>query len=230
MRSIWIAILLAILIWSCNWTPDEFDIKNISTYKQLQIIRGLKSSFDLDGYDFKVVEYPNPDIANVSSDAAGHFELTGLAPGNTSMSIEYLVDSESESGLSSVIYVQVQVSNGIPVDIFVADTLDLDIRLYLNEATTLATDSMDVQYPGGASLVHSEVKLTPETFILKFIGLSPGDDSLVVNFYDVADTIILSLPFEIESSIKKIPLIEVFTNSGCINCPEANHYLDNIFY
>lgn len=220
---------MAVSVLSCNWAPDKIDVKNVSIYKEITIIRGLKSELEVEGYNFQVLEYPNQDIVNFASRESGHYELTGISPGSTMFSIEYLVDSENESALSSIIYVNIEVSNGIPVDVFVAYTVQLDMQLYIAETIQMTTASMDIQYPGEDSLMHSEVHIAPGTFLLNFFGLSPGHDSLIVNFYDTADSVILALPFNIESSIKKIPLIELFTNSGCINCPEANHYLDNIY-
>ncbi len=229
MRATILLIITSCLLWSCHWAPEELDVNSLSTYKQLEIIRGLTSEVDVVGYDFHVLEYPDPGIVTFTSHESGHFELMGRSPGVTLLSISYFVDQEGRQGLQSVMYISVEVSDGIPVNVHIADTLLVDMSQYVDLAVLSVTDSMDIEYLGGTPSPPASANLVPGTFKMELYGINPGEDSLLVNFYDATDSVILALPFEIESSIKKVALVELFTNSGCINCPEANHYLDNIY-
>jgi hypothetical protein len=81
------------------------------------------------------------------------------------------------------------------------------------------------QNPGGRLGIEN---ILGENTKLVILGEEPGFVELIIECYDADHNLIEALFYEIELSINKVVLAELFTNTGCVNCPEANHYLDNI--
>ncbi|NQV30385.1 MAG: DUF1223 domain-containing protein [Candidatus Marinimicrobia bacterium] len=225
--NIYLAVLL--LVASCDWTPQKVHVDSLTTFKTLEIVKGINSVQYVEGHNFILIKPPSPEIVDLINADSGRIEIVGKTPGITQMGVEYLLGSDSEETLSAKLFINIEVSNGIPLNINVRDTLMVEIGDYLDEELQLLSDSFNVQYSEGTISPHIEFNYISNTNSLEIVGINPGEDGLIMNFFDNADTVIASLAFEIESTIKMFVLAEMFTNSGCVNCPEANGYLDNIY-
>lgn len=227
-------VLVLIFFYSCEWKPDEIEVIQITTSRTINLAIDDTLTLNIFGTDFSEIEGQNSAVAEVIEalqvDSGNMITIIGTGVGRISLSFTYNAPRELTIEPASASYIiQLNVSESIPIFINVGELLPLDISAYLSNEQVVALDSVAIlvgqNNPGGRVEVEEEVgSLTDFTIT----GAAPGLTDVEILCYNASGEQITALKFDVEISIQKQVLAELFTNTGCVNCPEANHYLDNL--
>jgi len=229
MRSL-ASIILVIFLGSCDWSPEQVEIYKYDAFQSLKVVTGVKTRFEIEGYDIVIDDAGDSSIVRITPNDSGFIEFTGRNEGQTNLIFSYVV-SEEEEPLSSTlarITFDIEVVNGVPLSVFVEDSIGIDLHDYIDANLVNQVDSVDIRYTEGTSSINTEIVLDIDSLILAIKGVSPGREGLAITFFSETDSLVPTILFEISTTIEKKVFAEMFTNSGCVNCPEANHILDNV--
>ncbi|NQV14760.1 hypothetical protein HQ531_04820 [bacterium] len=229
MRHTILIFVISILFWSCEWEPDQVEVDVKTSYRILNIAVGDTAKIDIRGIGFDPLEGIDTSIVKVieriESDSA-HYTFIGKVAGQVDLILRYQLELTPNSGLEpATMYLKLTFSNGVPLGIHVGDSLSVDLLDYFDSMTLATIDSMSVSRSGP----NFWVDLDLNSGIIRIEALSPGINDLLLLPYNIEGQQLTPLLFEVSSSIRKVVLAEMFTNSGCVNCPQANGYLDNIY-
>ena len=228
MKMLSLNLLLLLALGACEWTPEQVAVFENSSYRSLTLAVGDTTEIILLGNTFLEPQISNPEIVEVLSPEVGGYAFIGLAAGQVDIVIEYpVLDQNNESG-AAVLYVKLIITNGMPLTVFVGEQLDVDLSSYIDSTALSLLDSVDILVTADPGSERLLVNADSQLKQLAFEGLRPGDLDVVVAYFDREGLLLSSLLFECHIAIRKIVLAELFTNTGCVNCPEANHYMDNI--
>ncbi len=234
MRMSQLLVSLVILIASCEWKPVEIAIDSESTIKNIVMVVGDTTTFCLEGSEFSQIDGLDTSIAmvieSIGTDHEKELVIVGVAAGELKLYFNYQPIGGIEAEPSRASYlIQLLVTESIPLSVNVGEELVLNFSSHLSVEQLAALDSVTFivgeSNPGGQIDLIAQVGSISEIFIL---GEAPGLADLEILCYDSSANQITVLSFRVEISILKTVFAEMFTNSGCVNCPEANHYLDNI--
>jgi len=227
-------VLILIFISSCEWKPNEIEVIQISTSRTINLAIEDTITLNIFGTDFSEIAGQNSVVAEVIEalqvDSGNMITIVGTGVGSINLSFTYKAPRESTMEAASAMYViRLNVSESIPLFINVGESQILDLSNYLSNEQMDALDS--IAMISGDFSPFDRIRIEPVVgenteFILT--GEYPGPTALQINCYDANGSLMVSLYYEISVSIHKVVLAELFTNTGCVNCPEANHYLDNI--
>lgn len=235
MRKFIFMILAVFMLFSCDWAPTEVKVESYNTYKRLNLAVGDTVLFQIEGDSFSAITGSDSSIVKIdeadSTDFSKTFIIVGVNPGVSNISFKYNLPVAPDSPPArGVYYINLNVTDAFPLFINLGEWTVLDYGLYLSDDEFVALDSISVLLNphGTESIIEYQYEPgTPDDFSIR--GASPGLSGMAVMCYDTSASLITVLLFQVEISIKKQVLIELFTNSGCVNCPEANHYIDNIY-
>ncbi|MBT5313889.1 MAG: hypothetical protein HOL36_06300 [Candidatus Marinimicrobia bacterium] len=234
MRKCLVLLSLVLFITSCDWRPDEIEVIQITTSRTMNLAIDDTITLNIFGTDFSEIKGQNSAVAEVIEalqvDAGNMITIIGTGVGRISLSFTYNAPRESTISPASASYIiQLNVSESIPIFINVGELLPLDISPYLSNEQVAALDSVAIlvsqNNPGGRVEVEEEVESLTDFTIT---GVAPGLTDVEILCYNASGDQITALKFHVEIKIQKQVLAELFTNTGCVNCPEANHYLDNL--
>lgn len=234
MSRLILPVLTLLWVMSCEWRPAEIDIDGSITIKNVSIVIGDTVLVSVSGSNFSVIEGQDPSIAQIStthSNATDYrVELIGVNPGKLTLHFTYELPLEADSEVVSASYtIHLRVTESIPLLVRVGETQTVDFGAELSLDELNALDSVAVILPSDGSEDNVRVaKDLTQLSIVQLTGQRPGLTTIIFECYDSNQQLIASLAYEISTSIRKTVLAELYTNSGCINCPEANHYLDNL--
>ena len=234
MRNLFILLPLFLLLGSCDWRPEEIQIESRASIERINLVVGDTVTIQINGSDFSLIHGLDATIAEVTSGVADgggrELKIIGLSSGDLKLFFRYtpIVDVDADEMIASY-SIHVSVTEAIPLFIDVGESQLLDVSSHLTSEQLMAIDSVAIV--SGDLTPLGRISFAPDagentTFTL--IGLTPGFTVFQIEYYDVNQTRILSLYYQVTVSIHKVVLAELFTNTGCVNCPEANGYLDNI--
>jgi len=230
MRKLLLLPMIFMLIWSCEWRPEEVDVFGDDSYQLLDIVVGVKTTLEIEGHDFLIIELADTAIVDINTNDSGYFEIIGRNPGITRLSLSYTTSFVENDIVeySARKIIALEVTNGFPLDLNIEDSLNIDLLTFIDSGLKDQIDSVDLRYSEGLMSMNNLIELNRDNLVLHIEGLSPGREVLFVTFFNEEDTLIPSIVFDLETKIHKTVFAELYTNSGCVNCPEANHYLDNL--
>ncbi|MCF7825046.1 MAG: hypothetical protein K9M55_02520 [Candidatus Marinimicrobia bacterium] len=232
MRSL-LAISL-LFIWSCEWRPDEIQIDSTATIENINVVIGDTISLHIEGSNFSLIQGLDNAIAEVNDvvnvEQGRELEIIGLNPGALKLFFKYTSPTASDSEPVTASYlIHLGVTESIPLSVNVGEQLQLDISTYLSLEQLVQLDTIAIivaqEIPGGEISIE---ELADSTTGILIYGLKPGYSGLQILCLDSNNNQIAAFTFMVEISIHKVVLAELFTNTGCVNCPQANEYLDRI--
>lgn len=232
-RSLFILILG--LFWSCEWQPEAVQTDGLSVVEEHIITVGdtLSIALQFTGTNFTPIENPDTSIVEIidhlESSLGSALFLVGRSEGEIELSFRYEYTGDDGVSRAAQYFIAVRVSESIPLQIHIGDPFELDYSTEMTTEQVIAFDSVSIivgQNDPGGSFSVEPVPGNNSSIIIT--GESPGYASLIIQAYDTDAMLITSLFYEIDVSIRKVVMAELFTNTGCVNCPEANHYLDNL--
>ena len=227
---------LFLFLWSCDWRPSEIGIDYSATVQEYNIAIGDTIILEIQpqGDNFTEIEIQDTSIVEIINrmayDFGGQLILVGKGEGMLDIYFSYdvLVAPDSPP-VSASYYIHLNVTESIPLPLNVGETFTLDFSSELSTEQLSALDSVALivvqQNPGGAYRLE---QIPDELTRFNLMGEIPGTTELIIECYDINSDLIVAVFYEINVSIRKKVFAELFTNSGCVNCPEANGYLDNI--
>ena len=233
MRRLFILSLTLIVIWSCEWRPDEIQINASATVENINLVVGDTTIIQIEGSQFSHIEGLDNSIVDinevVSSEHGIELEIIGMATGQLKLIFYYTAPALSDSEPMTASYlIHLHVTESIPLSIDVGEQLQLDFSSFLSsdQLNLLDTVAVAIAVSADGEFSAGEVDST-QTWLL-LTGVTPGTAGLSILGFDTNRNQIAALTFHIDISIHRTVLAELFTNTGCVNCPEANHYIDNI--
>jgi len=226
------ALFMVLAIVSCDWVPEEVGITDRVSYLAINLAVGDTSTIEIMGQDFVLENTVDAQVVElIQSEGGGGvtFTLVALTAGQTQLQLSYTEYGPDGQEFTKLHTLHILVSDGILLDVASRSETLIYYSDYLTEneldqldsvGVTLESESGDqIIFPDGGHDLN----------YLSFIGNHPGEATIQVNFFDEARGLITGLLFQCHVSIPKVIMAELFTNSGCVNCPEANHYIDNIY-
>jgi len=131
--------------------------------------------------------------------------------------------------ISRLHFIHILVSDGILLDVASRQETLISYSDYLTIDELAQLDSVDISIESetGKQIILGDNAQSLNS--LSFMGNHPGEATIQINFFDREGGLLNALLFECNVAISKMVMAELFTNSGCVNCPEANHYMDNIY-
>lgn len=234
MRKLMLLLTL-VLFWSCDWQPEEVLLDGLSVVEDHIITVGDTVSIELleHGTNFSPIENPDTSVVEIinhlETALGSQLLLVGKSEGEFEFSFSYEVSDAADESKTARYFVSVRVSESIPLNIHIGEPFELDYSTDLTTEQFTALDSVFIlvgQNDPGGSISVENVPGDNTSIILS--GEAPGYASLIIETYDSTGSLITSIFYEINVSILKVVLAELYTNTGCVNCPEANHYLDNL--
>lgn len=228
IRMTILAFILMLFV-SCDWMPERIQTFDTTIYESRVLAVGDTARVLLSGNDYDIRTTEDASIAEaelrLSTDDADTLIIIGLSAGKTSLLLAYDPTSTADEG--SVLHsIQLVVSDGIPLTLFTGEDLSIALGEHLSPEELAALDStaITLDFEVGDEVFLGGV----QDNVIHLAGFRPGTGQVSISLYDEASLLISHLLFDIQVQIRKRAMAELFTNSGCVNCPEANHYLDNI--
>ena len=230
MRKHLVLLSIALFFASCDWKPEPVDVVFNDSFRKIDIVVGITTIIELEGHDFTLDHFADSSIVGISSNDSGRIEITGLLPGQTQLRYNYYIQREEGDEIASMarILLIIEVTNGFPLNVNVADSVKVHLSAFMDSIQKVDYDSMDIRFTSGAASAHNKFSYDMDSLNLVVHGITPGREGLIVTFFQQSDTLGEPIFFDISTRIHKVVMAELFTNSGCVNCPEANGYLDNI--
>ncbi len=233
MRYYSILFLSLLLLWSCEWTPDEISVQAETSFSRLNIAVGDTAEVSIEGYDFMPLSGIDTSIAQVvesNSVDSAFFQFIGKSAGQLDLSTTYrLSPSAGESDQTAIHHLKLSVSDGIPVMINVGETFKLDLSDYFDASLIDQIDSLSFTCDDMCALPIVNYEADVLNTSISLTGNQPGSHLFQLLLFDVHGIQLAPLLLDCDVSIAKVVLGELFTNSGCVNCPQANEYLDAIY-
>ena len=232
MRYLLLIVVLLFTLAACEWAPDEINIDAKSTFQRINIAVGDTANVEIQGYNFEPFEGVDPGVAVVAdipplqNEGIGHFQFIGISAGQVDISTKYSPDSHDAT---ASYYISLTVSEGVPLALYVGEPLILSLVDYVDVSLLSNLDSISFLCTNICELALFDFEIDIDLKRITLFGERPGFDEYQIVMYDVAGIQIAPLLLECEVRIRNFVLAEMFTNSGCVNCPEANGYLDNIY-
>jgi hypothetical protein len=232
MRIRHILIPLLLFLWTCDWQPDEIQIESRASFENYNLVVGDTLTIQVEGSDFSQIEGLDETIAEVVDLLADGktLQIIALSIGELKLFFRYTPPLTSGEEIMTASYaIRINVTESIPLFIDVGESQSLDVSNYLTNEQLIAIDSLAI-VSGGMSPLN-RITLEPvdgETTQFSLTGVAPGTTMFQVEYYDVNRIRIITLYYQVTVSIHKLVFAELFTNTGCVNCPEANGYLDDI--
>jgi len=233
MRRLFFLSLTLIFIWSCEWRPDEIQIDGSVTIENINLVVGDTTIIQIEGSQFSRIEGLDNSIIIinevVSSEHGIELEIIGMATGQLKLIFYYTAPALSDSEPMTASYlIHLHVTESIPLSIDVGEQLQLDFSSFLSSDQLNLLDTVAVAFAVSADGEFSASEVDSTQTWLLLTGVTPGTAGLSILGFDTNRNQIAALTFHIDISIHRTVLAELFTNTGCVNCPEANHYLDNL--
>ena len=230
MKYFLLSLCAAFIFDSCQWAPAEIDIDVKSTFSRINIAVGDTAQLDINGFDFYSFSGVDPDVVEIlvetSNEGVGHFQFIGIAAGQLDISTKYSPFSHDET---ASYYINLNISEGIPLALYIGEPLLLNLGDYFDESLLSELDSISLLSTDGSEIPLVDFEIDVELKRITLLGVRPGFNEYQVVMYDGVGIQIAPLLLECDIKIRNFVLAEMFTNSGCVNCPEANGYLDNIY-
>ncbi|NQT62988.1 MAG: hypothetical protein HQ556_08540 [Candidatus Marinimicrobia bacterium] len=223
-------ILLIFLVFACEWAPEPIGVKGINTYQSLKVVTGLSYSIEIEGTEFIWDEYPDTSIVIVELTSSGNLSLFGKGLGISSLTLSYVFDEgiEETVGGAGQFTLLVEVIDGYPISLNIGQSELVLLTDYLDAHSINLADSVDIRYNSSGESIFNNIEYDNVISGINIHSLRPGEESAYITLLNAGDTLAPTLKYVIDNTINKQVLAELFTNTGCVNCPEANHYLDNI--
>lgn len=234
MSKLNMVMLTLLLIISCEWRPAEIDVDGSATVRNVSIVVGDTAMVYVIGSNFSEVEGQDQSIVQLSTVSSKsteyRVEMIGVNPGRLILYFTYELPHEGEGEVVKASYtIRLNVTESIPFGSSVGETQTVDFSEVLSNDELSMLDSVAVILPSDGSEDNVSVVVDPiQLSLVQLTGQKPGVTTIIFECFDSNQQLIASLAYEFTISITKIVLAEMYTNSGCINCPEANHYLDNL--
>ncbi|MBC8377401.1 MAG: hypothetical protein H8E26_15280 [FCB group bacterium] len=230
MRKYLFLLPFVLFITSCDWKPEPIEVIPYDSFRKIDIVVGIKTIIEVEGNDFTVDSSVDTSIVEIISNDSGRIEIIGRVPGQTKLSYNYYISSEleGENDLAARMVLIFEVTNGFPLRVNVEDSVKVNLDAFVDSIQRVSHDSVDIRFSSGLVSAHNTVTYDMDSLELVVHGDTPGREGLIVTFFQQSDTLGEPLIFDIATRIHKVVLAEFYTNTGCVNCPEANHYLDNI--
>jgi len=227
-------LLMIILLGSCEWRPTEIDADLFSVTRSVNIVLGDTAEVVLTepGRDFSDILSADENIVEVldrrNTELGSRLELIGLAEGETQLAFTYLPGVDGSENRASY-HLKISVSASIPASVYLGETLDLALEDVLRSEEVTDLDSVVIQLDEtqGAGRV-TIYEISPNGLRITLEGTEPGRIPVNLLCFDASGTLFRSLFYNVTVVIRKVVLAELFTNTGCVNCPEANEYLDTL--
>ncbi len=162
MRTSVLIILLSLLMGSCDWAPDEYEIDAATYYKSLNLALGDTVDLEISGDDLSLDEISYSGILDVEVRDSSMIRIVGVGLGQSQVTIRSTVpashDSENPETISS--YIKVSVSDGIPVALFLGDQINIFLGDYLNPEQYIRLDSISVSFPDDSTRSELEMSIS----------------------------------------------------------------------
>jgi hypothetical protein len=124
-------------------------------------------------------------------------------------------------------YLDITVTDGFPLELILGEWTTVVLADYLTEAQLLQVDSITVKF--AERLNDKDIPVQINTSEVGLQGIYPGIVRVEIVTYDSLGLQIVPLQFETRTEIRTTVLAEIYTNAGCVNCPEANHSIDLLY-
>ncbi len=216
------------LLWSCEWAPEQVAIDQKTHYLSMNIALGDTLELQIAGHDLSIEKISTPDVIALELLDSGRIEIAGIGLGETQLTIRYLLPlvEGSAAEASAVTYVDLIVTDGIPLDLILGELQLIYLTDYLLDDQLEQLDSIWISLPAGP--VGEELDLLIGSSTVSLTSNRPGVQRVEIIMLDSLGAQIVPLIFETQTSIRKIVLTELFTNAGCVNCPVANENIDHL--
>ena len=215
-------IFSLILLMSCdvweNWSlPNSTISSHIIIQKNKETIITLQEVFKLEN---QVLQINNIDASDTSLLAITEGQndtliLWGKDIGSATISATF----ESEYYYDALL--NIEITDGYPVDTKMGETSIINLSNIFNIDST-GFDSIAVLSP---SSDVATINLLSNGRI-EIYGVWPGELQSQIELYFAGNLVEIGL-LAINVTNPLRALVELFTNSGCINCPVANEFLDD---
>jgi len=219
-----------LFLWTCEWAPEQVDVEREVYFRTINLALGDTVDIVIAGYNVNVKDISNISVAAVEivGDSAIQLITTGL--GKTLITINHLsfLPEGFHDQAASTTYLDVSVSDGIPLDLYLEEWTEINFSKYLTELQLEQIDSLNLNLPDEINVRVVRSGTGAPTGI-SLLGKSPGVSRVEITLYDSLNALIAPLHFEATVTIRSIILAEIFTNAGCINCPSVNHNLDLLY-
>jgi len=210
--------------------PEPVEVFSYDSFRKIDIVVGITTIIEIEGTDFTIDSIADSSIIRVIANDSGHLEVSGLIPGQTQLSYTYFRFNEADDEVAypARMLLIFEVTSGFPLDVNVGDSVQVNLGAFMDSVQVVDHDSVDMRFSSGDASEHNTYSYNRDSFNLVVYGIAPGRETLIVTFMHQSETLGEPLFFDITTRIHKVVLAELFTNTGCVNCPEANGYLDNI--
>ncbi len=217
---------VAVVFWGCDWTPDEVQVDLTTEYQLVNLSVGDTLIVETLGYALEIEETDTSSCLDVSDIGSGRISLVGLCPGKAGVEVRYQIPMIEGNDYGARLYLDVSISNGIPLSLYLGENLTVNWTDYLTAEQVGEIDSIAVQFPDDRE--YTGISIGFDGVGLHFVSTSPGSYGVTVVTFDDRGVQIASLLFETQTRIRKQVLAELFTNAGCVNCPVANENIDHL--
>ena len=220
VRRFGFMMVLLSLFWSCEFWPEPVATVEYRASTQLILATGDTTVVEF-GRDLASISLTSGDstILEILDMTDSEMTLVALAEGETRIELEGM----SQGQVSELSY-NIKVQTGQHLTVYVDEDQGLNLSDYFSAAALADVDSVSIT---GADDAYLAVSLS-NNYMTMWRGLWPHDLMVTVSMYSAADEFLESVIFNVEIRVRKVVLAEIFTNSGCVNCPQANHAMDNL--
>ena len=220
--SVILVVLLGLIFTNCEFVnePEEFNTHYINHYTWMNQDEEIVLNFneiigkDLDNPQITITTNSNPEVFHTE---LNNSELTVLSDGLGYIILNITIN---DSNNKYFLFLHFEVLNGYPINLYSGEENTFQLSDITEELPTF--DSLAIVLD---SLEHTIGNWEYENNTLNFTGFHPLQTTGRIEYYLEGNVETVSL-LSIETSIRQVVMVELFTNTGCVNCPLANETVD----
>ena len=215
-------LLLGLVLVSCEFWPEPVDIADIQFTQRLQLLLDDTVRVELEYAIEGSVQSTGPEMVTVLNQEDSAFTLVGAGIGVAQVNL-----TGNAGKLDVAQSYHVEVFSGVPITVFVDEDNILDLDDWFSFDILSAIDSLSISSSQAEAV---GIDFDENLARLRFTGLEPGESEVAVTAIDSTGATLASVIFLIDVVIRKMVLVEDFTNADCINCPTAAEIIDTLIH
>lgn len=222
MKRILILGMSLLMLVGCDFWPEPLALVPNESVTEYELLVGDTLRIPiLDGPLYEVTDWGDTNTVQVQRIASATLYI-GRRPGISLIRLDHYQGPESQR--VAVEYMLFRVYDLHPLDLYVNEPDTLLLADLFNTGILSAADSMSYQLTSGAA---TDLMPVLDSAGIRLFASWPGYDTLGISLYD-GGVFLEEQRFGITATIRKVVMLELFTNSSCPNCPPANHAVDQL--